>query len=270
MNRVLSFTDKLIDRTFFFVNLVQLFKYLLEYPKFHSYLKRNLELQDAYQGLRCYILGNGPSLNNVDINSLKKEYTFVTNHFFKTSLYDQLEPSFYCAGDKSMFEGDILRELTKLIDENKYGTKFLFVHKSMTKFKINRIEDVYYVYRTYLPTSNGITCSLHKNACNFLNIVPFAIMCAIYMGFQEIILLGCDFNQYVYGRNYHFFKDSISVKKTSLYEDLLEHAIICSQHYYLKKYADDHGISILNASDGTLLDAYPQVNLVNYLNSNRH
>ena len=92
-------------------------------------------------------------------------------------------------------------------------------------------------------------------------------MCAIYMGFSEIVLLGCDFSLFASRKDSHFYDSGESVdRKESLFQDLQGHAIVCCQHSYLKKYADAHGVKIVNCTPGSLLDVYPQDQLENHVN----
>jgi hypothetical protein len=39
-------------------------------------------LHDIHKGERCFIIGNGPSLQQTDLSLLKGEYTFGMNRFF--------------------------------------------------------------------------------------------------------------------------------------------------------------------------------------------
>jgi hypothetical protein len=77
------------------------------------------------------------------------------------------------------------------------------------------------------------------------------------MGFTEIVLLGCDFNSFASRQENHFYdiKKNIN-REASLWRDLLGHAIVCFQHEYLRNYASERNINILNSTDNSLLDIY--------------
>jgi len=53
---------------------------------FHPWrLKSNQRLkkfQNLYDGKRCFVIGNGPSLKNTDLSLLKDEYTFGMNRIY--------------------------------------------------------------------------------------------------------------------------------------------------------------------------------------------
>lgn len=45
--------------------------------------KRNIRaFHNKYQGKRCFVIGNGPSLKNTDLSKLKDEYTFGMNRIY--------------------------------------------------------------------------------------------------------------------------------------------------------------------------------------------
>lgn len=69
-------------------------------------LRKNVELKSIYNNKRCFIIGNGPSINSQDLKLLKDEYTFVVNPFFEFKDYEAVHPKFYCLIDPAYFEGN--------------------------------------------------------------------------------------------------------------------------------------------------------------------
>jgi hypothetical protein len=45
-------------------------------------IKRLRTYKDIHRGKRCFIIGNGPSLNQLDLTLLKNEYTFGMNRIY--------------------------------------------------------------------------------------------------------------------------------------------------------------------------------------------
>lgn len=62
--------------------------------------KELLKLRDKHKGGRCFIVGNGPSLNQLDLSKLKDEVTIVCNLIFRQGL--PFQPMYYCQEDKKM------------------------------------------------------------------------------------------------------------------------------------------------------------------------
>ena len=61
--------------------------------------KKFKRLRNKYKGHRCFVMGNGPSLNNTPMEKLEDEYVWGVNRCHL--LYDQISwrPTFYCAVD---------------------------------------------------------------------------------------------------------------------------------------------------------------------------
>jgi len=102
------------------------------------------------------------------------------------------------------------------------------------------------------------------------NVIILSIMLAIYIGFEEIYLLGCDHNFLAYPSNQsidnyrHFYKEppgSIPKNlKNATYEDIVIGAIKLFQNYrFLKeKVAKEYPrVKIYNATPNSFLDVFP-------------
>jgi glycosyltransferase involved in cell wall biosynthesis len=56
-------------------------------------------LKDAHKGRRCFIIGNGPSLNKINFNLLKNEVTIGCNGIFYKTEETEFFPNFYTVED---------------------------------------------------------------------------------------------------------------------------------------------------------------------------
>ena len=65
---------------------------------FNNYQKVHKKIANQYSG-RCFILGNGPSLNEQDLSLLRNEHCFVTNRFVLHNNFEVVDPNFYCMAD---------------------------------------------------------------------------------------------------------------------------------------------------------------------------
>jgi glycosyltransferase involved in cell wall biosynthesis/uncharacterized Rossmann fold enzyme len=155
-------------------------------PPIKSEIERLKSLKDAYLGERIFILGNGPSLNKVDLNRLKNEYTFAVNKIYL--LFDKTDwrPNFYTCLDWR-------------VTPDSYNT--INNLKDMTFFFPNRFhsllregENVFWYY------SKSPGYSIHeKFETDITNgvrgggtVLVAAIQIAFYLGFREIYLTGVD------------------------------------------------------------------------------
>ncbi len=61
--------------------------------------RRLLALKDKHAGGHCFILGNGPSLNQCDLTRLKDEITFASNNIYMNRERMGFDPTYYVIQD---------------------------------------------------------------------------------------------------------------------------------------------------------------------------
>ena len=80
--------------------------------------KKLKELHNKFIGQRCFIVGNGPSINQMDLNLMKDDCVFVSNSFFLK--FDDLDfrPQFitvedHLVAEDNKYEFESLRNILK-------------------------------------------------------------------------------------------------------------------------------------------------------------
>ncbi|QTE85279.1 6-hydroxymethylpterin diphosphokinase MptE-like protein [Shewanella algae] len=152
------------------------------------------KLKDKFKGQRCFILGNGPSLNKCDLELLKNEYSFGVNGIFYKTKEMGYKPTFYVVEDSH-----VMKDNRQQINDYDVEYKFFPVnYKSYIKnrkntyfFKMNEgfyVEHSpnYCVPRFSADISSTIFCGQSVTMLNF--------QIAYYLGFSEIYLIGMDFS----------------------------------------------------------------------------
>ena len=79
-------------------------------------LRRRLEpLRGRYAGKRCFVMGNGPSLNQMDLERFRSDYVWGANRCHL--LYDRItwRHAFYVAVDRRVVP-DIADEINQLVE----------------------------------------------------------------------------------------------------------------------------------------------------------
>lgn len=138
--------------------------------------------QSLHRGERCFILGNGPSLNQMDLSPLRNEYTFGLNRIYL--MFDRLgfETSYYVAMNDLVIKQSI--EPIKNIKCSKFinwRTRHVFANDARIVF----------LYERFTPTfSRDLTNGIWGGA----TVTYAAIQIAYYMGFEQVILIGVDHN----------------------------------------------------------------------------
>ncbi len=152
------------------------------------------EYKNKYSG-RCFILGNGPSLNKTDVTKLKNEYVFAVNSIFLMTESNGFKPTFYVVEDNLVF-----KENKEKIDQYPGVTKIL------PKNYAEQLDckDECYVFDMDLSFYNE--GKKNRYAIPFFNedltttfycgqsVTYINLQLAYYMGFTEVYLLGMDFS----------------------------------------------------------------------------
>ena len=170
-------------------------------------LKDNEELRNAYRGKRCFILGNGPSLNEIDFSSLQNEVVFTVNQLSAHPKFKDLNSNFHIVTDLHAFglrygeEEDVhgfAKSCLELIKEMpEQGNPVLIVpyqvKKILERERITEKLTTKYIYLSNERFIDGYQhCEMTVPVPDFACVVLTAILCAIYMGFSQLYLLGCE------------------------------------------------------------------------------
>ena len=245
-------------------------KILFSISKYKSVTKQNIKFKDMHKGERCFILGTGPSLKNLDYDLLKNEIIFGVNYLYKGEVIKYIAPDYYCLYDEG-FYNELLSD-TKEVLGILADTTFFFRTKAydvINKLNVNN-KRIYYQHCNSVQYKDHISIDLTKNITAPFNVVVGCIQTAIYMGFSEIYLLGCDFNSFATPKIQHYYdKGELADRSLTLGLELKSYALVCYHHYALEKYAVSHGIKIYNITSGSLLDAYERKSVNDVLSDKR-
>jgi len=271
------------------------------YPKlldrrYHQLLEKNKSLKNAYRGKRCFILGTGPSIKDFDVAKLKDEYTFAVNDMDKHPRFRELNPKFYGIADttyfisesKDDFWGKNLQHKTEVIPP---ATRLLLNIKAKPLinqrgiFKDNPI--TYISYHGIFSDKIPFNIDLDKTVPYPKNVVLACMMAAVYMGFEELYLLGCEHSYLANPTGLgkiktvsHFYstddektidpvKDTKTIKERGLQRDVemsYEKYMVSIlqlfrnyRHFFNKVRQRYPRVRIYNATPDTFLDVFPCV-----------
>lgn len=222
--------------------------------------KRNTErissYRDIHKGKRCFVIGNGPSLKKTDLTKLKGEYSFGANRIYL--LKDEgidFNPSFISSVDAKLlaqFREEISAQpMPKFISWKYYK---YFANDDNTAF-IKLDYD-----KKFSPDMTGFCWGGHT--VTYIN-----LQLAYYMGFSEVVIIGCDHSYAgvgapntdvkIEGADQNHFSDKYYVKGNTY----------CIPDYKNQEYAyalareafEKDGRSVVDASIGGKLQVFPKV-----------
>jgi len=169
---------------------------LLEEPYFYRRPDKNKikKLHNAYAGKRCFILGNGPSLNKVNFDLLTDECTFGVNGIFYKTQECGFIPTFYVVEDRAVMNDNIA-------SINEYDASFKFFPTHYKDKLYNRKNCMFFnmntgFYRQESPNFGipRFSTDLSKRLYCGQSVTILNLQIAHYLGFSEVYLLGMDFS----------------------------------------------------------------------------
>lgn len=258
--------NKIKNNKYLYPIVFYLFRFMpLQIKFFGGFLLRMLNITAKYNykelkkfhnihmGKRCFVVATGPSLKLEDLQLIKNEYSFSMNSIVLSYKDTDWRPTYYAIQD--------CRGYNKLKESIKNANmKYIFCGISNKRFTPDM--DVDYIPFPLNLLDHGKATSNHMNKfsddCYKVvydghSITYSVIQLAVYMGFKEIYLLGVDCNYANKGKD-HIVE--------YIRQEVPDAAFLMQESYKVaKKYADNHGIKIYNASRGGSLEVFEKVTL---------
>lgn len=223
------------------------------------------QFKNVHLGKRCFIIGNGPSLSekDLDILSENKEITFGMNRVYKIFDKTDWRPTYYCCEDEL-----IIKETQTQINQIEAKEKFIPIN--LKWYHDVNIKDARYFYLNYNKDEKyGFSTDIaHQINCR--GTVTFTCMqIAAYMGFKEVYLLGVDHNyQKIIDINGKIIEDNtVNDYFCEGYDedikDIVVHDMGKNTRTYIgaKQFCDSNKkMTIFNATRGGKLEVFERVN----------
>ncbi|MBM6899795.1 DUF115 domain-containing protein [Gemmiger formicilis] len=219
---------------------------------------RLTEFDNLHAGKRCFIVATGPSLKIQDLDVLHAhhEYCISLNHIYKAFGKTAWRPDYYMCGDTML-----IRDYAQEIRDMEVPVKFIAWNyppfwDTQVPDNIYPFLECRYEYWTQEPPFNS---NFPYGVFTGYSVTYVCIQFAVYAGFSEIYLIGCDHNYaapQTGAAGNHFVKDYQEKKvNTPAYQkDKVELA-----YRSARQYCDTHGIKIYNATRGGKLEVFERV-----------
>ena len=249
--------------------------------------KGNRKYINTHIGERCFILGNGPSLKEVDLSRLKEEFVFSVNNFGFVDNFLQAQPNVHLWIDDSFFglRDDQKYNMEKVMEGYRIMSQAnpicFFPYNAYEFVKVNHLDDFlnvnYIVARKSILDDIIDDFSIDSTIYYGTTVVQYAIQIAISMGFREIYLLGCDTTNIVTVLNTAMEKSNSEMHAydnddtEEIYKNMLKKVSMTYMFYdqyilflgYSKwsDYCKNRTIKLINCTSKTLINDIDRKNL---------
>ena len=240
---------------------------------------QNARFKDLHRGRRAFVIGNGPSLGNQDISTLKGELLFTMNSFDRHPLCRDLLPVYHFFADPEINDNSPEREavLTRVADGIGESTVFVPAWPSMQSPTLERWRSAGRLYAVPLVGDLALGEIAVLDMCVGLpgvwSVAQLALMAAIYMGCSPIYLTGLDSDwASSLHRDRHFYSEREPDATWDMpYEGTLAETLSMFRGYrHLWEFCRSRQINVYNCTDGGLLDVFPRMRFEDVVADARH
>jgi len=239
----------------------------------HALLAENQKLYNRHQGERCFILATGPSINSQSLRDLAGQTCISVSNFFVHPDCSAIRPRYHCVAP---FHPPITEEawqtwLAEMADatgdaELFFGMQDRQRNSSSGRFSSRSVHHVLFGGPLNQLEAHGV--DLARAVPSPQSVTIMALYAGIYMGFKEIVLLGCDHDWILHlNVSRHFYQEEQHALNRTGYSEWFgarlddycrDYVTLWAQYRALAKAAQDRGVRIVNATPGGLLDLFPR------------
>jgi N-acetylneuraminate synthase len=242
----------------------------------HSLLAENQKLRNRHAGERCFILATGPSVRGQSLHQLAGETCISVSNFFVHPDYARILPRYHCVAPfhKPITEDGWQEWLAEMAGKTG-GAELFFGLQDLERNGQGGLFNVRQVHHMHLGGSLGQLeahgIDLTRALAAPQSVTIMALYSAIYMGFSDIVLLGCDHDWILHlNESRHFYSEDQHALNRSGYSEWFSSSLddycrdyisLWGQYRAVHKIASAKDVRIVNATRGGLLDVFPRESL---------
>lgn len=243
---------------------------------FQGFLEKNKATFGKHTSQRIFILGTGPSVNQVDISLLKGETVVATNVFTEHPQFTEIAPQYYVTADPRFYQADadggvlstflkIIGKIQKASDRTKLFLPLNYAYHLRNLTELQKLDINWFLYGQNIDPLAKIDFSqaIPPLGQNILNI---ALMLAFHLDASEIYLTGFDHGGVVktFDKIKHHFYKKLATDDSSkqIYSSAdLERCMFThlNQLQILKRYLEKYHISLFTTSKDGGFKMFPYV-----------
>jgi len=252
-------------------------------------------LKKDHSNKECYVLGNGPSLNNVlekKLDVLKNSECFGVNFFWKSKFYNEIKPRYYVIVSTNYWvkgkidANEVGRQQTFEFISNNTNWKMTLIVPAIARKHVewkkiiarNKKIDIKYVNITPIEGFKSFVFFALKYNYGLPrphNVLIPAIKIAIDLKYSKINILGADHSwlkeifvasdNKVYLTQKHFYDnkpvpevmyDGTSNRIRNIADMLMKFVYSFRSYYVLEDYAKKNNVKIYNLTKDSYIDAF--------------
>ena len=224
-----------------------------------------LNLQDIGKGRDLFIVLNGPSIAHQDLNKLKGRSIMFVNRGFQHDAYIKLQPEFHVFVDSKIITGEWpvawIDQILEMVPTITFLMPAKWAFNKRLKPYIDKGVNIHWVTSKFNLSSLGVSGSCFEFALN--------------QNFRTVYFTGFDANgighELARSSSHFYGHNQENLNKTTL--DYAQDLYMHSRHFIslnkFVKYSLKKGVSLVNLTEGGVLDMFPRINFSKILSNQK-
>lgn len=244
-------------------------------------LQLNRQLKDRHAGQRCFVLATGPSIKRQPLHRLAGQTCISVANFFVHPDAPAIRPAYHAIAP---FHPPITEAGWQAwMAEVAAGTGDATLLFGLTDLERNAAgghfagrEQYHLGFGTPIDLLTAHGADLTRPMPSPQSVTVMACYAALYMGFAEVVLLGCDHDWIMHlDTSAHFYREDKHALNRDGYGEYHgdrgfdgycgDYVRLWDQYRAVKQVADGRGVRVVNATAGGLLDVFPRASLESLL-----
>ena len=248
--------DRFLDKTngFPFINATNFYRF----PNLTKYRYNKIgKLAQRHKGKRCFVVATGPSLKIEDLDTIyaNNELSISVNTVYNSFGLTKWRPDYLVVTDTGalhIYYDDLLKADVKykVLADRQYDLWHSVDREDIIVFHM--------MQEYYEEEGPEFSSRMDIGAFYGGSVVYCALQLAVYMGFEEIYIIGADCEYKGNGRSEkdHFIPNYFN--KDGAVGSLIPEKMFAA-YRVARKYAEEHGVKIYNATRGGKLEVFERV-----------
>lgn len=266
--------------------------FLLTKRSTRNILRHNTRLSNIHRGGSCFILGNGPSLKNDQLDLLSGQTVFTVNQAYRNHYFNTIHPQYHFWVDRNFFALDLSRsedvDILNCMQKTALSSEDIHCFYPIDQYNFVKNNGLLVEGRTFFlnpilrfGSVSSFNPDISRLTYSCGTVVQNAIVAAIYMGFSEIYILGCDSTGIINTLNASMKIDNkdygyeVTQNEKLRMEKMVERSRVTDYAYsyymtlkgfdYLYNVCVQKGIRLINCTSTTVLDMIPRLPFENVI-----
>ena len=239
--------------------------------------RANDRYRDSYLGRRCFIVGNGPSLQTQNLRLLNGEIVFSVSSGYHHKDYSAYRPRFHCVPQityTEKFTREVARDWFREMHEQTGDAEiFLSQHEESLVREYNlfpgRVVSYLCMHGEFRDNSTP-RLDITRVVPAVCSVPIMCLMIALYMGFKNIYLLGVEHDSFRTRKYTYFYEPTVLAGKTGsvtpdgtvtddVCDELYTYYRLFNQYRAINRIARFRGVGVYNATAGGALEEFERV-----------